>query len=143
MTDDTRDDPEAEPLAEVIDGSTEDEVPEGQGDTERARRADPDPERNRDGDTTDQPRTERSGHRSDGRSTREVVELAALAGLVLLGVIAALGFYDSASTAIDQLVASEFRALFQAAFDLVVLLAAAVGVSVLLRRRAGSSEGTA
>jgi hypothetical protein len=133
MTDDTRDDPEAEPLAEVIDGSTEDEPPDGH--------ADPDPERHRDGSATDQRRAERSGHPFEGRSAQAVVELVALAGLLVLGAIAAVGFYNSAATAINRLVAPEFRPMFQAAFNLVVLLAAGIGVSVLLRRRSESTDG--
>lgn len=146
MTDDTRDDPEAEPLAEVIDGSTEDEPTEapadaGSGDTESERHADPDPERRRGGETTDRRRSERSGHPLEGRSAGEVVELVALAGLVVLGAIAAIGFYNSAATAINRLVSPEFQPMFQAAFDLVVLLAAGIGVSVLLRRRSGASQG--
>ena len=59
---------------------------------------------------------------------------ALLGGLTLLALVATLRFYFAASNAIDIWVAREFRPLFQAAFNLVVLLLAAVGISWELRQ---------
>ena len=62
---------------------------------------------------------------------------ALLAGLTLLALLATVRFYFAVSTTIDRWVAPEFRSLFQAAFNLVVLLAAAVGISWEVRKVAG------
>lgn len=60
---------------------------------------------------------------------RRYLNYALLAGLVLLAVIAGLRFYFEASTAINQWITSEYRSLFQAAFNLIVLLLAGLGIS--------------
>lgn len=65
----------------------------------------------------------------NGRSIRTYLGYALLAGLSLLALVAALQFYVNASAAIDQWVADEYRSLFQAAFNLVVLLVAAAGIA--------------
>jgi hypothetical protein len=62
---------------------------------------------------------------------------ALLAGLTLLALVATFRFYFAVSSAIDIWVAREFRPLFQAAFNLVVLLLAAVGISWEVRKVAG------
>lgn len=59
---------------------------------------------------------------------------ALLGGLTLLALVATLRFYFAASNAIDIWVAREYRPLFQAAFNLVVLLLAAVGISWEIRK---------
>ncbi|ESP88932.1 hypothetical protein [Candidatus Halobonum tyrrellensis] len=83
--------------------------------------------------------TESTGDRdadreSTARNLRRYLNYAVLAGLVLLGVVAALQFYLAAGATINRWVAAEYRSLFRAAFNLAVLLLAALGVSVQLRR---------
>lgn len=58
----------------------------------------------------------------------------ALALCVLVAVYALLQFYASAMAAIGVWVDSRYRPLFEAAFNLAVLLAAATGVSLVVRR---------
>lgn len=65
----------------------------------------------------------------DGRSVRTYLSYVLLAGLSLLALVAALQFYLNASAAIDQWVADEYRSLFKAAFNLVVLLVSAAGIT--------------
>ncbi|ADE03778.1 uncharacterized protein HVO_2532 [Haloferax volcanii DS2] len=67
---------------------------------------------------------------------RRFLDYAVLAGLLLLALIAALQFYLNASQTITTWVNPEYRAPFQMAFNLVLLLGAALGVSVQLRRLA-------
>ena len=78
---------------------------------------------------------------SDGDETdegmddlRQKLNYALLAGLSLLALIAALQFYFNASSAINQWVTREYRSLFQAVFNLVVLLLTAAGISRQVRR---------
>ncbi|KAB1193657.1 hypothetical protein GJR96_09480 [Haloferax sp. MBLA0076] len=68
---------------------------------------------------------------------RRYLDYAVLIGLLLLALIAALQFYLNASQTISTWVTPEFRAPFQAAFNLVLLLAAALGISVQIRRLTG------
>lgn len=63
----------------------------------------------------------------------------AVALLALLAVVATFRVYTSASTAIGRFVAYEYRALFQAAFNLAVLLLAVAGITTLLRRLQAAS----
>ena len=65
---------------------------------------------------------------------RRYLDYAVLAGLLLLALIAALQFYMNATRTISTWVNPEYRAPFQAAFNLVLLLGAAFGVTVQLRR---------
>ena len=58
-------------------------------------------------------------------------------GLALLGLIATVAlfrFYLNVSRAISTFVTPEYEPLFQAAFNLVVLLVAVLGGSVVLRK---------
>lgn len=59
---------------------------------------------------------------------------AALAGLVLLAAVTALQFYLSGSRAIGIWVSAEYEPLFQAAFNLVLLLASGIGISRVVAR---------
>jgi uncharacterized membrane protein len=69
-----------------------------------------------------------------GESTiREYVLKGALALLVLLAVVATIQLYLSVSNVIGTWVEPRFRALFRAAFNLVVLLLAVLGISWLVR----------
>lgn len=54
--------------------------------------------------------------------------------LVLFAVTAAFQAYISASRAIDVWISPDFAPVFQAGFNVVVLLAAVIGISLLLRR---------
>jgi hypothetical protein len=58
----------------------------------------------------------------------------AFATLLLLALFATLQFYTSASRAISIWVADDFVPVFQAAFNLAVVLACGVGLSLLVRR---------
>lgn len=74
---------------------------------------------------------------ADSAGSRDLstsLEWAALLILGLLAVIATFRFYLAASTAIGRLVTPEYEPLFQAGFNLVVLLLAITGISILLRR---------
>ncbi|ELZ81326.1 hypothetical protein DEQ92_09875 [Haloferax sp. Atlit-6N] len=79
---------------------------------------------------------EESENREFAERMRRYLDYAVLAGLLLLALIAALQFYLNASQTITTWVNPEYRAPFQAAFNLVLLLGAALGVSVQLRRLA-------
>lgn len=70
----------------------------------------------------------------DSRRLTRYLEWAGLAVLSLLAVVATLRFYLSASTAIGRLVNPQYEPLFQAGFNLVVLLLAVTGISLLVRR---------
>ncbi|RLM31772.1 hypothetical protein DVK01_21355, partial [Haloarcula sp. Atlit-120R] len=65
---------------------------------------------------------------------RRYLDYAVLAGLLLRALIAALQFYLNASQIISTWVNPEFRPIFHAAFNVVLLLGAALGISVQLRR---------
>ncbi|WP_373190126.1 hypothetical protein [Halolamina sp.] len=71
---------------------------------------------------------------NENSDLRRKANYALLAGLSLLALIAALQFYLNASSVINQWVTHEYRSLFQAAFNLVVLLVAAAGISRQVRR---------
>ena len=62
------------------------------------------------------------------------VQWGALVGLLVLAAIAAIQFYTSASRAISLWITSEYVPIFQAGFNLVILLLAAIGISLLTRR---------
>lgn len=79
---------------------------------------------------------------SDQRDVGRYVSYALLAGLSLLALIAALQFYVNASSALNQWIADEYRSLFQAAFNLVVLLVAAAGITWQVRRLRTSDTQT-
>lgn len=59
---------------------------------------------------------------------------AALVMLAVLGVVATIQFYLSTQTAIRRFASDEFRPVFVAAFNLVVLLAVGVGIAQVVRR---------
>jgi hypothetical protein len=83
-------------------------------------------------DTTDDATTEEPASPEDPEADsdlRQKLNYALLAGLSLLALIAALQFYLNASSVINQWVTHEYRSLFQAAFNLAVLLVAAAGIS--------------
>lgn len=53
---------------------------------------------------------------------------AVVAGLALLALIATLRFYFAAGATIDTWVAREYRSLFQALFNLTILLVSGAGI---------------
>ena len=63
------------------------------------------------------------------------LRLGAIGLLSLLALVATLQLYWNASAAIGEWVAPAYVPVFQAAFNLVVLLAALAGLAVLARRR--------
>lgn len=80
------------------------------------------------------------GTRSDGDDPADDVEKirqyllkGALGVLALLGIVATVQFYTSATAAINVLVSEEFQPIFQAAFNLVVLIGAGLGIAQVVR----------
>ncbi|WP_158055895.1 hypothetical protein [Halorussus halophilus] len=57
----------------------------------------------------------------------------ALVVLGLVAVVALFGFYQSVNAVIDQFIDGRYRPVFRAAFNLVVLLAAGIGISWTVR----------
>lgn len=88
-------------------------------------------------DTTDDAPTE-SKPLDDSRFGAELavrgLEWAALLTLAVLALYALLRFYGSASTAISLWIAPEYEPFYQAAFNLVVLLVATLGVVRIVGR---------
>ena len=74
------------------------------------------------------------GTSSAGQKVVRSLQWAAFAILILVALIATLRFYFAASNAINEFVTRRYRPLFQAIFNLVILLASALGLSVLVRR---------
>lgn len=77
--------------------------------------------------------SDQMGADGDGNVVRYLY-WASLAALALLAVVALLQFYLSVSRAVSIWVTREYRPLFQAAFNLVVLLVAGVGISLVVRQ---------
>ena len=100
-------------------------------DTDTASPSEPDP---RPTDAANAPDAPDADRESTPRDLRRYLNYAVLAGLVLLALVAGLRFYLAAGATIDRWVAEEYRSLFHAAFNLAVLLLAALGVSAQLRR---------
>lgn len=77
-----------------------------------------------------------TGNEAGSRNVERYVRYALVAGLTLVALVALVRFYFAASNTIDTWVTDEYRSLFQAAFNLVVLLLAGVGISWQVRRLA-------
>ncbi|GAB7012584.1 hypothetical protein [Halolamina salina] len=74
-------------------------------------------------DENDSDHEETEPHQTDeGRDLRRTLNYVLLAGLSLVALIATLQLYFNVSSAINQWISHEYRSLFQAAFNLVVLL---------------------
>lgn len=84
---------------------------------------------------SDPPSTEASTAEptDDGRDVRDLLLRGVLVVLGLVAVVALFQFYTSALAVIDEWIAREYRALFRASFNLVVLLAASIGISLVVR----------
>lgn len=74
-----------------------------------------------------------TAEQSTGRNVERYVRYVVLAGFTLLALVALLRFYFAASATIDTWVSTEYRSMFQAAFNLVVLLLAGIGISWQVR----------
>jgi uncharacterized membrane protein YqjE len=61
----------------------------------------------------------------------------ALALFTLLAVVAVIQLYTSVGAIINTFIAHEYRPLFRAAFNLVVLLVAGIGISWTVRELSG------
>lgn len=85
-------------------------------------------------DVTDDPADRLTGVLDDPAAAKRFLMWVAVALLALLAVGATFQIYTNASTAIARFVGPDFRPLFQAAFNLVVLLLAVAGITRLLRR---------
>jgi hypothetical protein len=107
----------AEPESETSDPTTE--TPGPMSESATSRNDDPEP-------TDDDER--------DLRQVRRYVEYAVLGALILIGVIALVQFYLSASNAISTWIATEYRSLFRAAFNLAVLLLVGGAITWQLRQ---------
>ncbi len=62
---------------------------------------------------------------------------AALGLFVLLAVVAVVQLYASVNATINTFVTDEYRPLFRAAFNLVVLLVSGIGISLTVRELTG------
>jgi uncharacterized membrane protein len=87
--------------------------------------------------STDTDETSESDGEDTGARVRRYANYAILVVLGLLAFVAVVRLYLSVSNVIGTWVTREYRSLFQAAFNLVVLLAAGVGISYQLRRLYG------
>ena len=74
---------------------------------------------------------------NDRGRVRQYANYAVLLVLGLLAFVAVIQLYLSVSNVIRTWIEPEYRSLFQAAFNLVVLLAAGLGISYQLRRLYG------
>lgn len=79
-------------------------------------------------------RAEERPEQDEGRDLRRTLNYVLLAGLSLLALIATLQLYLNVSTTINQWISQEYRSLFQAAFNLVVLLLVGTGMVWQVRR---------
>lgn len=74
---------------------------------------------------------------NDRGRVRQYANYAVLLVLGLLAFVAVIQLYLSVSNVIRTWIEPEYRSLFQAAFNLIVLLAAGLGISYQLRRLYG------
>lgn len=81
---------------------------------------------------------EPSDRPTDDFPFRTTLYRGALGLFVLLAVVAVVQLYTSVGAAIDTFVAREYRPLFRAAFNLVVLLIAGIGISRTVRELSGT-----
>jgi hypothetical protein len=74
---------------------------------------------------------------TDGFDVRTNIYRGALGLFALLAVVAVAQLYASVGATIDTFVARRYQPLFRAAFNLVVLLAAGIGISRSVRELSG------
>lgn len=78
-------------------------------------------------------RRSREDPQESGSDARTYLFRGALAVLGLVAVVALFGFYQSVNDVIDVFIDGRYRPVFRAAFNLVVLLAAGIGISWTVR----------
>lgn len=88
-----------------------------------------------DTDTTDGTARQTDPSLTSEWTVRDYLEHAALAVLVVFAVLSAFQFYARATAAISAFVSESYRPLFQALFNLAVLLVCGAGAALLLERR--------
>lgn len=133
MTDDTDDDEfeqadieNGEPEHDAHEGRTEDEVMlEGEEAAEEEEVAE-----------DEESATNGASESRISDDLRRQLNYALLLGLGLLALIAVIQFYLNMSAVINQWVTREFRSLFQAIFNLVVLLVVGAAISLQVKRLA-------
>jgi hypothetical protein len=86
---------------------------------------------------TDDERTESSDSDLVSERARRYFDYAVLVALGVLGFVALVQFYLSASNAINRWITPAYRSLFQAAFNLAVLLITGAAISLQFRRMGG------
>lgn len=74
---------------------------------------------------------------TDELVSREYLLKGALIVLGVIAVAALFGFYSSMMAVINEWVARRFQPIFKAVFNLVVLLVAGIGISLILRKLSG------
>jgi len=97
-----------------------------------------------DGDVTDDTGTEGVTTETEEATTQTdesqdggivtYIQWAAFVILALVALVATFRFYFAISNAINNFVTRQYRPIFQAVFNLVILLASGLGLSVLVRR---------
>ncbi|RDI72427.1 hypothetical protein [Halopelagius longus] len=99
---------------------------------------DPDPDDGgtdaRQTDRQEWPDPSRGGGESTAEQLKRYLNYAVLAGLILVALVSVFQLYSAVTRTINTFVTPEYRAPFLAAFNLVVLLIAALGVSLQLKR---------
>lgn len=88
-------------------------------------------------ESTQQPTRATSTGPADGLEIRTNLYRGALGLFVLLAVVAVVQLYASVNATINTFVSHEYRPLFRAAFNLVVLLVAGIGISWTVRELSG------
>jgi hypothetical protein len=76
----------------------------------------------------------------EGRDIRDLLLRGVLVVLGLVAVVALFQFYTSALAVINEWIAREYRALFRATFNLVILVASIIGISLVVRELTRSSD---
>lgn len=74
---------------------------------------------------------------STAETLKRYLNYAVLAGLILVALVSVFQLYSAVTRTINTFVTPEYRAPFLAAFNLAVLLVAALGVSLQLKRLQG------
>ena len=93
-------------------------------------------EANTDADVTEEPNRQ-TKRATDDFEIRTNLYRGALGLFVLLAVVAVVQLYASVNATINTFVAHEYRPLFRAAFNLVVLLVAGIGISRTVQELSG------
>jgi len=84
--------------------------------------------------TVDETAPTDASSRVSGSKLVTYVEYAAFGILCLLALVATFRFYFAVSEAVQVWFSDDFVPVFQAVFNLVVLVGCALGISVLVRR---------